>query len=98
MLRTVCVRPTLLGSMLPPQALVMPPELTAVVVLLDDARFFEPFRRWLEGGAIYAHWATEYQRRTAHGNRNAMPRRHSRTLPCRRRVPYDRRSTTCSWR
>ena len=31
--------------MLPPEAFVMPPELVAVDGLLDDPRFFEPFRR-----------------------------------------------------
>ena len=44
MLRTVCVRPTLWEAMLPPEALVMPPELAAVGMLLDDPRFFEPFQ------------------------------------------------------
>lgn len=34
--------------MLPPEALVMPPELATVDVLLDDSRFFEPFRRWFD--------------------------------------------------
>ena len=34
--------------MLPVEALVMPPELAAVDVLLDDPRFFEPFRRWFD--------------------------------------------------
>jgi hypothetical protein len=34
--------------MLPPEALVMPSELVAVDVLLDDPRFFEPFRRWFD--------------------------------------------------
>jgi len=47
-LRTVCVRPTLWEAMLPPEALMMPPELEAVDVLLDDPRFFEPFRRWFD--------------------------------------------------
>jgi len=47
-LRTVCVRPTLWEAMLPPEALVMPPKLAAVDVLLDDPRFFEPFRRWFD--------------------------------------------------
>lgn len=46
MLRTICVRPTLWEAMLPPEAIVMPPELAALDVLLDDPRFFEPFRRW----------------------------------------------------
>lgn len=44
MLRTVCVRPTLWEALLPPEALVMPAELVAVDRLLDDPRFFEPFR------------------------------------------------------
>jgi len=43
-LRTVCVRPTLWEALLPPEALVMPAELVAVDQLLDDPRFFEPFR------------------------------------------------------
>jgi transposase, IS5 family len=47
-LRTVCVRPTLWEAMLPPEALVMPAELVAVDVLLDDPRFFEPFRCWFD--------------------------------------------------
>lgn len=34
--------------MLPPEALVMPAELVAVDGLLDDPRFFEPFRRWFD--------------------------------------------------
>lgn len=45
MLRTVCDRPTLWEALLPPEALVMPAELVAVDVLLDDPRFFEPFRK-----------------------------------------------------
>lgn len=47
-LRTVCPQPTLWESMLPPEALVMAPELVAVDRLLDDPRFFEPFRRWFD--------------------------------------------------
>jgi IS5 family transposase len=47
-LRTVCDRPTLWESLLPPEALVMPSELVAVDRLLDDPRFFEPFRRWFD--------------------------------------------------
>jgi hypothetical protein len=43
-LRTVCDRPTLWEVLLPAEALVMPPELPAVDRLLDDPRFFEPFR------------------------------------------------------
>ena len=48
MFRTVCHRPTLWEVLLPPEALVMPPELAAVDHLLDDPRFFEPFRRWFD--------------------------------------------------
>lgn len=44
-LRTVCDRPTLWEALLPPEALVMPAELVAVDALLDDPRFFEPFRK-----------------------------------------------------
>jgi transposase, IS5 family len=47
-LRTVCDRPTLWQALLPPEALVMPAELEAVDRLLDDPRFFEPFRRWFD--------------------------------------------------
>jgi len=46
--RTVCVRPTLWEALLPPEALVMPAELVAVDQLLDDPRFFEPFRAWFD--------------------------------------------------
>jgi IS5 family transposase len=35
-------------ALLPAEALVMPPELEAVDVLLDDPRFFEPFRAWFD--------------------------------------------------
>ena len=45
MLRTVCDRPTLWEALLPPEALVMPAELVAVDALLDDPRFFDPFRK-----------------------------------------------------
>ena len=45
MLRTVCDSPTLWEALLPPEALIMPAELVAVDRLLDDARFFEPFRK-----------------------------------------------------
>ncbi len=45
MLRTVCDRPTLWEALLPLEALVMPAELVAVDELLDDWRFFEPFRK-----------------------------------------------------
>ena len=48
MLRTVCDRPTLWEALLPPEALVMPAELVAVDGLLDDPRFFEPYRRWFD--------------------------------------------------
>ncbi len=48
MLRTVCDRPTLWEALLPPEALVMPPELVAVDELLDDDRFFEPFRSFFD--------------------------------------------------
>jgi IS5 family transposase len=46
--RTVCHRPTLWEALLPAEALVMPAELVAVDQLLDDQRFFEPFRRWFD--------------------------------------------------
>lgn len=48
MFRTVCDRPTLWEALLPPEALVMPAELVAVDALLDDPRFFEPFRAWFD--------------------------------------------------
>jgi len=44
MLRTVGDQPTLWESLLPPQALVMPAELERVDALLDDERFFAPYR------------------------------------------------------
>lgn len=44
MLRTVGDQPTLWESVLPPEVLVMSPELARVDALLDDDRFFEPFR------------------------------------------------------
>jgi IS5 family transposase len=46
MLRTVGDQPTLWESLLPAQALVMPAELERVDALLDDARFFAPFREF----------------------------------------------------
>ena len=46
MLRTVGDQPTLWESLLPAQALVMPAELAAVDAVLDDPRFFEPYRRF----------------------------------------------------
>jgi transposase, IS5 family len=47
-LRTVCDRPTLWEALLPAEALVMPAELEAVDRLVDDSRYFEPFRRWFD--------------------------------------------------
>ena len=44
MLRTVGDQPTLWESLLPAEALTMPAELIRVDLLLDDDRFFEPFR------------------------------------------------------
>jgi IS5 family transposase len=44
MLRTVGEQPTLWESLLPAQALVMPAELERVDRLLDDERFFAPYR------------------------------------------------------
>ena len=44
MLRTVSEQPTLWESMLPEAVLGMPAELEAVDRLLDDPRFFEPYR------------------------------------------------------
>jgi IS5 family transposase len=43
-LRTVSEQPTLWESILPSEALRMPSELVAVDRLLDDERFFEPYR------------------------------------------------------
>ena len=48
MLRTVCHRPTLWEELLPAEARVMVPELAAVDLLLDDPRFFEPFRAFFD--------------------------------------------------
>jgi IS5 family transposase len=45
-LRTEGDQPTLWESLLPAQALVMPAELERVDRLLDDPRFFEPYRRF----------------------------------------------------
>jgi transposase, IS5 family len=45
-LRTVNAQPTLWESILPPEVLGMPAELVAVDRLLDDERFFEPYRRF----------------------------------------------------
>src|ERR671910_1540600 len=44
MLRTIGAEPTLWESLLPAEALVMPAELVRVDALLDDDRFFEPYR------------------------------------------------------
>jgi IS5 family transposase len=44
MLRTIGAEPTLWESLLPAEALVMPAELARVDALLDDDRFFEPYR------------------------------------------------------
>ncbi len=44
MLRTVSEQPTLWESILPAEALRMPAELEAIDRLLDDERFFEPYR------------------------------------------------------
>lgn len=46
MLRTVNAQPTLWESILAPEVLRMPAELEAVDRLLDDERFFEPYRRF----------------------------------------------------
>ena len=46
MLRTVGDQPTLWESLLPAEALVMPAELAAVDRLLDDERFFAPYREF----------------------------------------------------
>lgn len=46
MLRTVGEQATLWESILPEQCLGMPAELEAVDRLLDDPRFFEPYRRF----------------------------------------------------
>ena len=46
MLRTVGDQPTLWESLLPAEALVMPAELVRVDALLDDDRFFEPYREF----------------------------------------------------
>ncbi len=46
MLRTVGDQPTLWGTLLPPQALVMPAELVRVDALLNDERFFAPYREF----------------------------------------------------
>jgi transposase, IS5 family len=48
MLRTVGDAPTLWETILPPAVLGMPAELEAVDGLLDDPRFFEPFRAFFD--------------------------------------------------
>jgi transposase, IS5 family len=49
MLRTVGDAPTLWETILPSAVLGMPAELEAVDRLLDDARFFEPYRGFFHG-------------------------------------------------
>jgi IS5 family transposase len=44
MLRTICAEPTLWDAILPEQCLGLPPGLAEVDRLLDDPRFYEPFR------------------------------------------------------
>ena len=46
MLRTVSEQPTLWESILPPEVLGLPAELKAIDGLLDDERFFAPYRRF----------------------------------------------------
>ena len=48
MLRTVGDQPTLWEALLPAEALVMPAELARVDALLDDERFFEPYRQFFD--------------------------------------------------
>jgi transposase, IS5 family len=48
MLRTVGDQPSLWESLLPAEALVIPPELVRVDRLLDDERFFAPFREFFD--------------------------------------------------
>ena len=48
MLRTVCDQPTLWETILPPEVLGLGGELAAVDALLDDPRFFEPFRAYFD--------------------------------------------------
>jgi IS5 family transposase len=50
MLRTICAEPTLWDSILPEQCLGLPPGLAEVDKLLDDPRFFEPFRPFFSSG------------------------------------------------
>jgi IS5 family transposase len=46
--RTVNDQPTLWDAILPPELLVLPPELGRVDVLLDDPAFFAPFARYFD--------------------------------------------------
>lgn len=48
MLRTRNDQPTLWESVLPPEVLRMPTELARVDALLDDERFFAPFRAYFD--------------------------------------------------
>src|SRR5690349_9546077 len=48
MLRTRNDQPTLWESVLPPEVLRMPAELARVDALLDDERFFAPFRAYFD--------------------------------------------------
>jgi IS5 family transposase len=48
MLRTGNDQPTLWESVLPPEALRLPAELARVDALLDDERFFAPFRAYFD--------------------------------------------------
>ena len=68
MLRTVGDQATLWESLLPAQALVMPPELVRADRLLDDARFFAPYLgfftpRWVGRGSHRDVPASDVQRR-----------------------------------
>ena len=48
MLRTRNDQPTLWESILPPEVLRLPAELARVDALLDDERFFAPFRAYFD--------------------------------------------------
>ena len=48
MLRTVAPQPTLWEALLPESCLALPPVLAEVDELLDDPRFFEPFRPFFD--------------------------------------------------
>jgi transposase, IS5 family len=43
-LRTICPQPTLWDAILPAECLSLPAGLADIDALLDDPRFFEPFR------------------------------------------------------